>query len=298
MKPAQMQRAIRAHPGVFDCAVVSRDGGNGRSYVIAYVVPRGPLSIARLRDDLAAQLGRRALPEAFAQVPTIPLDAKGEPDTAALMALPSPDAALLSSARDAAVSTLRARRAAAVARWAVTRPPPLHLSDVVAGWKRFAESPAGRSAEKSVEAKARASGPLAISSGGTLDVPDGAPRWLGDLLSRAAQRMAPAGMLFHDAEGVETFVTYGELQARARSLLGSLLAAGFEAGSNVVLHLRGNREFFEAFWACVLGRMVPVPTPVAASYAEPTGNVRRLGDACSMLGKPFVLTNASLESEV
>ncbi|HET9578647.1 MAG TPA: amino acid adenylation domain-containing protein [Usitatibacter sp.] len=137
-----------------------------------------------------------------------------------------------------------------------------------------------------------------MACGPALELPPGAPRWLGELLIQAARREAPAGMLFHDAEGVETFVTYAQLLASAQRIAGGLRAAGVEPGANVVFHFRGNRDFFEAFWACMLARMIPVPTPAAASYVDASGNVRRLADACSMLGGPFVATSEDLANEV
>ncbi|HET9652106.1 MAG TPA: AMP-binding protein, partial [Usitatibacter sp.] len=298
MSLADLERAIRAEPGVFDCAVVARDGRDGAAHAIAYVVPRGPMSGTRLREELAARFGADAAPEAIVQVPTLPLTADGEPDTGALAALPVPDTALLAKAQEAALFALQARRAAAVARWSVPAPAALHLSDVLPGWTRFDGGAGVAAAQRNVRAQATGDGPLAVTSGGPLERPEGSPRWLGDMLFQAARQGAPAGMMFHDGEGAESFVTYAELHASARRILGGLQAEGVEPGANVVFHFRSNRDFFEAFWACVLGRMVPVPTPAALSYSEAGGNVRRLGDACSMLGTPFVLTGASLAEDV
>ncbi len=113
---------------------------------------------------------------------------------------------------------------------------------------------------------------------------------------------APAGLLCHESTGDEVFITYAELLAAARRILAALQAEGVQRGTPVVFHLRRNRDFFEAFWACVLGGFVPVPTPPAPGYTELNGNVQRLGDACALLesghGAALILTEAALQDDL
>lgn len=54
-------------------------------------------------------------------------------------------------------------------------------------------------------------------------------------------------------------VTYAELYVRATGLLGVLQARGLSPQQELIIHLANNEAIVDAFWACQLGRIVPVP---------------------------------------
>lgn len=63
----------------------------------------------------------------------------------------------------------------------------------------------------------------------------------------------------------ETQIAYPELYRRALNALFVFQSLGVKPGDEVVLFLRDNEKFIEAFWACLLGGMVPVPVAVGIS---------------------------------
>ncbi len=67
------------------------------------------------------------------------------------------------------------------------------------------------------------------------------------------------GITFILSEAEEHFVSYGELYLGARTLLYSLQSSGFKKGDEVIFQIDNNRQFMFAFWACILGGMIPVP---------------------------------------
>ena len=66
--------------------------------------------------------------------------------------------------------------------------------------------------------------------------------------------------LIHSQEK-EAFLSYGDLYHSALQVLGHLQAQGIQPGSEVVLMLEDNRQFLLFFWACLLGKIIPVPLP-------------------------------------
>lgn len=70
---------------------------------------------------------------------------------------------------------------------------------------------------------------------------------------------------FITGKQAETVVSYSELYDRAHSLLHHLQTKGLQAGDELIIFLRDNEKFVEAFWAAVLGGMVPVPVAVGIS---------------------------------
>jgi len=70
---------------------------------------------------------------------------------------------------------------------------------------------------------------------------------------------------FIDGENDESVVSFAELWSRALALLGALQARGMKKGDELVIFSKSNESFVIAFWAAVLGGIVPVPVAVGIS---------------------------------
>jgi acyl-CoA synthetase (AMP-forming)/AMP-acid ligase II/acyl carrier protein len=70
---------------------------------------------------------------------------------------------------------------------------------------------------------------------------------------------------FIDGEHDESSVTFAELWSRALALLGALQARGMRAGDELVVFCNSNESFVVAFWAAILGGIIPVPVAVGIS---------------------------------
>ncbi len=86
---------------------------------------------------------------------------------------------------------------------------------------------------------------------------------LTDLLAGA--RSKDREIRFIDGEKDESSVKFGDLWDRAVTLLGSLQARGMQPGDELIIFNKSNESFVVAFWAAVLGGMVPVPVAVGIS---------------------------------
>ncbi len=72
-------------------------------------------------------------------------------------------------------------------------------------------------------------------------------------------------VLLIDGEKDESRISYAELSERANLLLGSMQERGMKAGDEVVVLSKSNESFLVAFWAAILGGIVPVPVAVGIS---------------------------------
>jgi acyl-CoA synthetase (AMP-forming)/AMP-acid ligase II/acyl carrier protein len=84
-----------------------------------------------------------------------------------------------------------------------------------------------------------------------------------DLLSDA--RSKDRHIRFIDGEDDESTVSFAELWERALALLGSLQARGIQKGDELVIFSKSNESFVVAYWAAILGGIVPVPVAVGIS---------------------------------
>lgn len=70
------------------------------------------------------------------------------------------------------------------------------------------------------------------------------------------------GITYIAGEAESEFCSYGELHYAAMNALQQLNRRGASAGCEVILQMESPREFLTVFWACLLGRMIPVPLSV------------------------------------
>ncbi|MCP5090645.1 MAG: AMP-binding protein [Gammaproteobacteria bacterium] len=70
---------------------------------------------------------------------------------------------------------------------------------------------------------------------------------------------------FIDGEKDESIIRFAELWDRAIALLGSLQSRGMQPGDELIIFSKSNESFVVAFWAAVLGGIVPVPVAVGIS---------------------------------
>jgi len=75
----------------------------------------------------------------------------------------------------------------------------------------------------------------------------------------AARREAANGVHYIVSETRERRVGYAELHSRALGVLRHFQASGARAGAEMVLLIDGLEPFVDAFWACIMGRIVAVP---------------------------------------
>lgn len=70
---------------------------------------------------------------------------------------------------------------------------------------------------------------------------------------------------FIDGDKDETVISFAQLYDNAVNLLGALQDRGMSAGAELVIFSKSNEQFVTAFWAAMLGGIVPVPVAVGIS---------------------------------
>ena len=90
-----------------------------------------------------------------------------------------------------------------------------------------------------------------------------------------------------EAESSERVLSYGELHERALGILFHLQKLGAKSGDKLIIYLSNNEQFLDAFWAGVLGGIVPVPVALGISDEHK----HKLLRIAKKLGKPFIYTD-------
>ena len=108
-----------------------------------------------------------------------------------------------------------------------------------------------------------------------------------------ANRNHPGKITYLEGEHDARDVGYGELYARALGILHHLQRLGARPGDKLILFLGSNEQFIDAFWAALLGGIVPVPVALGISDEHRHKLLRiarTLAGPGSQLGKPFIYT--------
>jgi acyl-CoA synthetase (AMP-forming)/AMP-acid ligase II/aryl carrier-like protein len=105
---------------------------------------------------------------------------------------------------------------------------------------------------------------------------------LTDLIE--ANRNAPRSITYLEGENDSREVTFGELYERATGILYHLQRIGARRGDKLILLLGNNEQFIDAFWAAILGGIIPVPVATGISDEHR----HKLLRIARKLGNPYI----------
>jgi acyl-CoA synthetase (AMP-forming)/AMP-acid ligase II/aryl carrier-like protein len=97
-------------------------------------------------------------------------------------------------------------------------------------------------------------------------------------------RNAPRSITYLEGENDSREVTFGELYERAAGILYHLQRIGARRGDKLILLLGNNEQFIDAFWAAILGGIIPVP--VAPGISDE--HRHKLLRIARKLGNPYI----------
>ena len=101
-----------------------------------------------------------------------------------------------------------------------------------------------------------------------------------------ANRAFARGITYLESEKDSRTVTFAELHERALGILYHLQRLGARPGDRLILSLGNNEQFIDAFWAAIMGGIVPVPVALGISDEHR----HKLLRIARRLGAPFLYT--------
>ena len=107
---------------------------------------------------------------------------------------------------------------------------------------------------------------------------------LNELMER--NRAAPARITYLEGESDSRDLAFDELYERALGILYHLQRIGARRGDKLLVFLGSNEQFIDAFWAAILGGIVPVPVALGISDQHRMKLLR----IARRLGEPYIYT--------
>src|SRR5205814_7285055 len=108
------------------------------------------------------------------------------------------------------------------------------------------------------------------------------PTTLTELIE--GNRTVARSIYYVEGENDSREVSYGELYERALGILFHLQRIGAKRGDKLILLLANNEQFLDAYWAAILGGIIPVPVAPGISD-EHRAKLLRIA---RKLGNPFI----------
>jgi acyl-CoA synthetase (AMP-forming)/AMP-acid ligase II/acyl carrier protein len=102
-----------------------------------------------------------------------------------------------------------------------------------------------------------------------------------------SNRKVAHAVTYLEGEQAERRVSFAELHDRAIGILYHLQRLGARRGDKLILFLGDNEQFIDAFWACLLGGIVPVPVAIGISDEHR----HKLLRIARKLGAPYLYTD-------
>ncbi|HEY3495580.1 MAG TPA: AMP-binding protein, partial [Polyangiaceae bacterium] len=304
----ELEAALLELPGIAECAVVRRSGGQGAP--VAYVVSSGgPFSRSRAEGLLAERWPGLAPLEALVLVSRLPLRGDGALDEEALAAIPIVDEALAAQLEAALAADARIARAVVFADEIPRKPKALHVDALLS---QALKAPLEKPAEARAPGASKDTGaaapevrfeppsdlPLAVCIGEPLRRAADRTGTLPDVLRSAAERVQERRITYLKNDGTTVEQSFAELYAEAARIARGLAERGLVPGDYVILQLAEPSDILSAFWGALIGGFVPAITPVPASYAAETNELERLAHIFRMLNAPACVTTAELSRSI
>lgn len=107
---------------------------------------------------------------------------------------------------------------------------------------------------------------------------------LQDALSSA--KYDESGITFINGDKEENHLSYFDLYSGSCRVLYELQSKGIKPGSELVFQIDDNEDFIRLFWACILGKIVPVPVSVGDNEEHKL----KLLKIWRLLDDPFLVT--------
>jgi acyl-CoA synthetase (AMP-forming)/AMP-acid ligase II/thioesterase domain-containing protein/NAD(P)-dependent dehydrogenase (short-subunit alcohol dehydrogenase family)/acyl carrier protein len=294
----RIERALLTVKEVEDCYVMVRD-----RELVAYVVQNGSWNEEFVRDRLTSQLPECPLPSIYVPISALPLTNFGEVDEVALGSITVIDSELIKSWEERIGSNSEIEQVAVVVRPNIKTIPPIHLKELLPSSQVVGDR-VSTSFEVPISVRSENNSSTlernlpAISHGEALVFPESTPQTLGEMLQQTASKFPNRGIIYINSDGCEEVQSYSQLLESAQKILGGLKKLGLKPQDKVILQLNKNRDFIEAFWACILGGFVPVPISIASIYEPSNNSAKKLQNAWQMLEKPMVLTSNNLAPQI
>ncbi|KAF1677376.1 hybrid non-ribosomal peptide synthetase/type I polyketide synthase [Bacillus sp. SKDU12] len=111
---------------------------------------------------------------------------------------------------------------------------------------------------------------------------------------RERSNISDRGIRFIESDKKETVVSYRQLFEEAQGYLGYLQHIGIQPKQEIVFQIQENKSFVVAFWACLLGGMIPVPV----SIGEDDDHKLKVWRIWNILNQPYLIASEKVLDKI
>ena len=95
------------------------------------------------------------------------------------------------------------------------------------------------------------------------------------------------GITFIEGNGNTDFLSYKQLYLQALYVLNALQEKGIKPGNELMFQFKSNKSFLITFWACILGKIIPVPI----TFGVNKGIFNKVINVWNTLNNPYLISD-------
>ncbi|AFZ28231.1 acyl-CoA synthetase (AMP-forming)/AMP-acid ligase II (plasmid) [Cylindrospermum stagnale PCC 7417] len=300
----KIEAALLSEPSVNDCVVVVRETVKSTEELVAYIVSSKPLLSQQLDSYLKNIIPASEIPNAFVFISSLPLTPEGLVDQIVLEKLVFINTKLKQKWEKKLQENLSVEEVAVITKQTTEFIQPFPLPKLLTNQESNTSSHiiskqlVSESEEVVTKSKETKTSKLAISNGGHLTIPEESPKTLIDALLQTATKHPNKGMVYIQSNNAEIFQSYASLLLDAKRILTGLHSIGLKPKQKVILQIKDLQFYFPAFWACLLGGIIPVTVAIAPTYDNRNNVVDKLFNIWKFLECPPILASEALVESI
>ncbi len=286
----KVETLVHQYLGCHDVKIALRTASGQERKLVAYIVVEKEFSSTALQEFLLSVLPAYLVPKAFVTVSSIPLNKNGDVDWPILRQIPIVE---LESVQRLETNLLAKCNSIESLAGIVVEyekaSTPLRLGNILPAFGDLRGNSQIPQQQGMLDSSQK--GKLALVTTEGIWPSSSPARNLIDLILHAVERSPSTEIIFIEADGTRSSITYRQLLHEARSLLAGLRRIGIRTGDIAVLQLTTQRDSIVTFWACVLGAITPVPAAILDDTDPGNDQFRQFKQTCEVLGNPVVLAD-------
>lgn len=114
-----------------------------------------------------------------------------------------------------------------------------------------------------------------------------AEKTIQQILIDNAKSGANKGITFIEGPNKTDFLSYKQLYLQALYVLNALQEKGLKPGDELMFQFKSNRSFLITFWACIFGRIIPVPI----TFGVNKGIYNKVRNVWNSLNHPYLISD-------
>ena len=110
---------------------------------------------------------------------------------------------------------------------------------------------------------------------------------LQEIFQKNLDKERQEGITLINGNNKTEYLSYKKLYLEATYMLYDLQQKGLKPGDEIIFQFQSTRNFIVTFWACVFGKMIPIPVTFGVSIEV----INKISNVWKKLNNPYIISD-------